>query len=495
MSTLEAKFSKLSSRAKSLQALESAQFRLYITGQSVSAMGTGLQQVALSWYVYRITHSVWALAALTAMLLAGQALFSFAGGCLADKYDRQKLLIALQWSGAILAVILAFAVALQCMSLPVILLLALVLGCFAALEYPARQSLNTELVKREQLLSARGLYSCICAISIALGQASAGLFIDRLPAFGEATCALLNAASFLFSLLTLQALKKERVKPVKQQIDGGDEKSFEPKLSYSNGLYSNQNIQEDAAVRCASADELRTNSTGTSSAETSSAGTGSAGTSNDQQRQIRNKDCIKYVFNSEIILASFIQTIVLVLFGLRYVSLLPAFASEVLHGGAKESGMLTATVALGFSAGALICGGLKSREKLELWADFSLLLLPLGLLSLCLSSSLQLALLSVLFAAVCQSTSINAGICLMQLCAPNRLFGRLMGLRVTIIAACDLLAALFMAMIVQHYGLRMTIMSAAFICFLCAMLLFSRRAFASQSGSMELATIQVEEKL
>lgn len=476
MSTFEARISNLASKAKSFQALESAQFRLYISGQSVSAMGTGLQQVALSWYVYRITHSVWALAALTAMLLAGQAILSFAGGCLADKFDRYKLLVALQWSGVAVAVLLAVTIAMKCISLPIILCLALLLGCFAALEYPARQALNTELVKREHLLSARGLYSCICASSIALGQASAGIFIDIFPAFGEASCALLNGGSFLISLLTLHALKKVRYSapPV---VASDSSEDFTPRLSYSNGIYSNNK-------KCALPADDEAMHLATSAVPAPSRNPGA---------EISNKECIKYVLNSEVILAGFVQTIVLVLFGLRYASLLPAFASEVLHGGARESGMLTATVAMGFSAGALICGSMKNREKLELWADFSLLLLPLGLLSFCLSSGLHLALLSVLFIAICQSTNINACICLMQLCAPNRLFGRLMGLRVTVIALCDLLAALFIAMIVQHFGLRLTIMSAAFICFAIAMVIFSRRAFASQSNGMALATV-VEER-
>lgn len=459
MSTVESIISKLSNRARTFQALESAQFRLYMSGQSVSAVGTGLQQVALAWYVYRITHSVSALAALTAMLVAGQAIFSFAGGCLADKYDRHKLLIALQWAGGVLAVILAASVAMKCVFLPLILLLAMVLGCFAALEYPARHALNTELVPQRHLLSARGLYSCICAVSVALGQASAGLFIDRFPAIGETTCALLNAASFLFSLITLHAMNRKRA------ARGSEDKvDFNPRLSYSNGIYSdNKDLSSDATR----ATEIQPTPQLPSSAQ-----------------QIDNKECIKFVLSTEVILISLIQTIALVLFGLRYVSLLPAFASEVLHGGARESGLLTAAVALGFSAGALLCGGLKDREKLELFSDFSLVLLPLGLLSLCLSGSLQLALLSVLFVAVCQSTNINAGICLMQLCAPNRLFGRLMGLRITVIALCDLLAALFMAMIVQHFGLRLTIMTAAFVCFIAAILLLSRRAFASQSGRL-----------
>lgn len=439
---------------KSLQALQSESFRSFMLGQGVSALGTGLQQVALSWYVYRITHSAWALAALSAMMIAGQVLLSFAGGCLADKYDRRKLLIVLQWLGAAIAVMLAALVFLKTVSLPLILFLSLLLGCFAALEYPVRQALNTELVTREHVLSARGLYSCICATSIAAGQALAGVLIDAVPAFGEAFCALLNGGSFVVSLLMLDRLKtwNELGKQGKSPAN-----SPSPVLANAN------QVETDIS---------------------------------STKNTMNNRECISFALRSEIILMTFVQTIVLVLFGLRYMSLLPAFAAEVFHGGAKETGLLTATVALGFAIGGLVCGSLRQSERLEIWADLSLLLLPLALLAFCLSGQIHIALFSVLIMAVCQSVNINACICLLQLHAPDRLFGRLVGLRITVIAFCDLIAAALMIFLIQHFGMRATIMTASFICFAAAVLFFSRRALvaANTAGTFAMAKAATSNK-
>ena len=39
------------------RALQSRNYRLYFTGQGLSLIGTWMQQVALSWLVYRLTHS------------------------------------------------------------------------------------------------------------------------------------------------------------------------------------------------------------------------------------------------------------------------------------------------------------------------------------------------------------------------------------------------------------------------------------------------------
>jgi len=40
-----------------LRALRSRNYRLFVAGQSVSLIGTWMQQVAMSWLVYRLTGS------------------------------------------------------------------------------------------------------------------------------------------------------------------------------------------------------------------------------------------------------------------------------------------------------------------------------------------------------------------------------------------------------------------------------------------------------
>ena len=39
------------------RALENKNYRLFFMGQSISLTGTWMQQIALSWLVYRMTHS------------------------------------------------------------------------------------------------------------------------------------------------------------------------------------------------------------------------------------------------------------------------------------------------------------------------------------------------------------------------------------------------------------------------------------------------------
>lgn len=436
------KANALASQNKALKSLEFGHFRSYLLGQGVSAIGTGLQQVALAWLVYRITHSASALATFTAALLAGQALLSFFGGCLADKLDRRELLIKLQWFGAAISFLIVCTVMLQILSLPLILALALLVGSFAAMEYPARQSLIADLVGEDHLVSARGLYSCVCASAIAIGQASGGILIDLIPNFGEAACTGLNACSFIFSLITL--------KLIGSKFGSAGAKNS---INAHSGQSAKAIREEQAAPKI-----------------------------------LNTRECKDFVLKSPTILLTLLQTAVLVLFGMRYVSLLPAFAAEVFHGGARESGLLTAAVAFGFSVGGLICGSMRQKERLEICSDLSLLLLPLGMFVFCLSSNIESALLSVFMMATVQSVNINSTICLLQMSSPHRLFGRLMGLRFALIAICELIAALVVALVVQNLGLRTTIIAAASFCFVAAIVVFSRRAL-SQSGKVAQAYV------
>jgi hypothetical protein len=52
-----------------VRSLRERDYRLYFAGQSVSFLGTWVQQVALSWIAYRMTGSPLVLAAVT---FAGQ---------------------------------------------------------------------------------------------------------------------------------------------------------------------------------------------------------------------------------------------------------------------------------------------------------------------------------------------------------------------------------------------------------------------------------------
>src|SRR5436305_10455354 len=89
------------------RALRHRNFRLFISGQIVSLVGTWMQNVAQSWLVYRLTHSELLLG--TAWFCSQIAVFALGplGGLAADRFPRQKIVIVTQT----LSMLQAFALA------------------------------------------------------------------------------------------------------------------------------------------------------------------------------------------------------------------------------------------------------------------------------------------------------------------------------------------------------------------------------------------------
>ena len=91
-----------------VRAFRHRNFRLYFGGQSISLIGTWVQQIALGWTIYQLTHSSFLLGLVS---FAGQLpLFIVTpfAGVLVDRFNRHRTLIATQ----ILSMLQAFALTL-----------------------------------------------------------------------------------------------------------------------------------------------------------------------------------------------------------------------------------------------------------------------------------------------------------------------------------------------------------------------------------------------
>ncbi len=122
------------------RALAERDFRLYFFGQAVSLIGTWVQQVAMSWIVYRVTGSAFLLGVIT---FSGQIpilLFAPVGGLLADRLDRRMLLAAIQVVAMTVAAFLGYLSYTESFSTWALIIASVVLGTSSAIEMPTRQS-------------------------------------------------------------------------------------------------------------------------------------------------------------------------------------------------------------------------------------------------------------------------------------------------------------------------------------------------------------------
>lgn len=205
------------------RALRHRNFRLFITGQIISLVGTWMQNVAQSWLVYRLTHSEWLLGA--AWFCSQIAVFALGplGGLAADRFSRHKLVILTQT----LSMLQAFALAALTLSGRVqwwhVLGLAAVLGTINAFDMPGRQALVIHMTSKEDLINAISLNSAVFNAARVVGPGIAGLLV---AAVGEGACFVLNGVSFLaviWCLLAMRIPPFERTSqdsPWRHMIDG-----------------------------------------------------------------------------------------------------------------------------------------------------------------------------------------------------------------------------------------------------------------------------------
>lgn len=190
-----------------LRALRSRNYRLFLAGQSVSLVGTWMQQVAMSWLVYRLTGSAFLLGVVGFASQIPTFLFSPVAGVLADRWNRRSLLVLTQALAMVQAAVLAAVVLMGLVQVWHIVVLSLFLGLVNAFDIPVRQSFVVEIITdREDLGNAIALNSSMVQGARLIGPSVAGLLV---ASAGEGVCFILNSASYLAVLLALVAMRLE----------------------------------------------------------------------------------------------------------------------------------------------------------------------------------------------------------------------------------------------------------------------------------------------
>ena len=180
-------------------------YRLFFGGQLISLTGTWMQQIAMTWLVYRLTGSALLLGIIG---FAGQMpslLLSPFAGVVADRVNRHRLVIATQVLSMVQASVLAILTLTGTVSIWQIIILSVFLGFVTAFEIPARQSFLLEMIEhKEDLGNAIAVNSSMFNGARLFGPSIAGLVI---AAFGEGVCFLLNALSFVAVIAALLSMK------------------------------------------------------------------------------------------------------------------------------------------------------------------------------------------------------------------------------------------------------------------------------------------------
>jgi MFS family permease len=187
-----------------LGALRHRNYRLFLFGQIVSTVGTWMQTVALPWLALQLTHSGF----LVGVALAAQFLPVLIGspfaGVIADRYRKRTVLLITQTSFIVPPFALFVLSATGHARYWMVVVAAFATGVINALDVPARQAFQVEMVGKQDLMNAIALNSSVFNASAVIGPSIAGVLI---AVVGVPVCFLVNSLSYLAAVAALLSMR------------------------------------------------------------------------------------------------------------------------------------------------------------------------------------------------------------------------------------------------------------------------------------------------
>jgi MFS family permease len=187
-----------------LGALRYRNYRLFLTGQIISTVGTWMQSVAMPWLALQLTHNgllvgLVLAAQFTPVLIGGPL-----GGVVADRLRKRSVLLATQSLFMVPSFVL-FAVSVTGHAQYwMIIVAAFATGTVNLFDVPARQAFVIEMVGRQDLMNAIALNSSVFNGAAVIGPAVAGLVI---AVVGVPICFLANSVSYLAAIAALLLMR------------------------------------------------------------------------------------------------------------------------------------------------------------------------------------------------------------------------------------------------------------------------------------------------
>lgn len=176
-----------------LRSLRHRDFAVYWTGGLLSNIGTWLQMVAASIYMYTLTESALMVGVLNFAASLPILIFSIPGGLVSDRVSRQRLVIVTH-AASMIATATLTVLAIVGLATPLVLIVvSLFVNASYAFAKPALVAMLPSLVPKEELLEATATNT----LQFVAGQIAGPVLATATLAFGGVALAFgLNAMTF-----------------------------------------------------------------------------------------------------------------------------------------------------------------------------------------------------------------------------------------------------------------------------------------------------------
>ena len=166
-------------------------------------MAQGMQFLSMGILVLNVTDSSYQLGWVIFAYGVPTFLFVLAGGIIADRADRLKLLISTRVAVSVLVLALASLKITALLEIWHIYVIAILLGTVQGLNMPARMAVIGDLVDRKDMMNAVALHSMVNQTGQIVGPALAGGIIELA---GVGAALLINAGLYLSGIVFLSLI-------------------------------------------------------------------------------------------------------------------------------------------------------------------------------------------------------------------------------------------------------------------------------------------------
>jgi MFS family permease len=190
--------------SRMLGALRHRNYRLFLTGQIISTIGTWMQSVAMPWLALQLTHSGFLVGLVLAVQFTPVLIASPFGGIVADRYRKRDILLVTQTAFMIPSFSLFVLSASGHAQYWEVLIAAAAAGTINVFDVPCRQAFVIEMVGKQDLMNAIALNSSVFNGAAVIGPSVAGVIIG---AVGVPICFLANSISYLAAVGALLLMR------------------------------------------------------------------------------------------------------------------------------------------------------------------------------------------------------------------------------------------------------------------------------------------------
>ncbi|MDR1902690.1 MAG: MFS transporter [Treponema sp.] len=209
---------------------------LFLGGQVVSQFGSMLQGTALSWVVWEFSKSTEALGITNMLHYLPYLLFGPFAGVLADRLSRRGILLGLQAAEMALALLFAFLLQADSVSLWHIYLFSFLSGCILGIDSPVGAAYLGDLAGKKRVREAVALNNVILQAARTAAPAAAGIL---LAAVNSSRIFFINGAASLFIFAALLMIS---FRPLKNPLSAAGGEKFIDALRFIKGRAQIQDL-------------------------------------------------------------------------------------------------------------------------------------------------------------------------------------------------------------------------------------------------------------